>query len=190
MLFPQVFWAFIHGFSRNKNAEFIESLSCSLVTISKFTCEWFTNHSNYHIHIFPLITRTCSLCCKLFFPLSGPRKALGRNPGKWIRITKFHSPVRPRSRGKFSESTIFVVFVFFLVSGVGPGREILYLFPIFRGFPPWRLPGPSKGETTRNPSAEAPYLAAMVAEEGPFGSRTWGEEEEEEEEEEGEAPPG
>ena len=55
MLFPQVLGAFVHGFfaTRTPNSQNHSYVHYSL---SKFTGEWFTNHSN-HIHRFTPITR-------------------------------------------------------------------------------------------------------------------------------------
>ena len=56
-LFPQGFLAFIHGFFRNENATFTESLLCSLFTIW-IQGQWFTNHcDSNHIHIITPIKR-------------------------------------------------------------------------------------------------------------------------------------
>ena len=93
---------------------------------------------------------------ELFFHLEGPESHRGRrspkngeklqnsplrgDPRKWGKITEKLQKLYSRSNstpfwGRFSP-----------FSGVGPGRGILYFFPIFQGFPPRWLPGPSKGK--------------------------------------------
>ena len=100
------------------------------------------------------------LALRVAFPLRGgaPESQRGGNPRKMGKNYKipFPSPTPengeklPPKRGKLTPKRKILYFFcnFALISGVGPGRGILYFFPIFRDFRPGGVPGPLRGKTT------------------------------------------
>ena len=73
MLFPQVFQAFIHGFFLQQERR-IHTITLMHYSLSKFTGEWFANHSN-PIHICTPITRIVTTkLARLFLKSSYPIK--------------------------------------------------------------------------------------------------------------------
>ena len=123
-------------------------------------------------HNNPPLTCNASSLYELFFPLEGRGSHRGGNPRKMGKNYKIPlSGATPENGEKLQKNYKNCIFGVILplfwgnfphFRGLHRGGEFCNFSPIFRGFPPRWLPGPSKGKNNSQSSLAEPALENWV----------------------------